>query len=151
MNHPRDLARQYQQQQIMNASAAQQVVMMYDGAIKFTMRAREAIAAGKIAERHENNRRAMEIVMYLSDILDVAKGGEVAVRLQRIYGYLIRRFMDVDFKNDVAVCDDILGHLQTLRSSWTAIARAESKPAAPTAGADQAAGTPPAGPKSAVA
>lgn len=144
MSSHRDLARQYQQQQILNASAAQQVVMLYDGAIKFTMRAREAIAAGNIAERHQNNRRAMEIVMYLADILDVSKGGELAARLQRIYAYLIRRFMDVDFKNDGAVCDDIIGHLQALRGSWQAIARSEARPAPDAAPAA-------AGPKSAVA
>lgn len=139
----RDQARQYLQQQILNASPAQQIVMLYDHAIKFSTKARDAIAAGDIQERHNNNRRSMEIVSYLLEILDVQKGGDVAVRLQKIYSFLLKKHMEVDFRNDARICEEIIGHLKTLRGSWDAIARNDR--------AQKPADNAPPAPKSAVA
>lgn len=118
-----DHARKYRQQQILNASPAQQVVMLYDGAIGFCMKAKAAIGEGNIQERHNANRRAMEIVNYLLEILDLEKGGDVARRLYMIYTQLIRKLMDVDFKNDPRICDDVAENLRTLRASWAEIAQ----------------------------
>jgi flagellar protein FliS len=111
-------AQQYQAQQIMNASPAQQVVMMYDGAIKFCLRAKDAIEQGEIQQRHNANKRAMEVVSYLMDILDMEKGGDVARRLQVVYAFLLRRLLEVDFRNDPRICDEVVGHLRVLRASW---------------------------------
>ncbi|PIZ29682.1 MAG: flagellar export chaperone FliS, partial [Alphaproteobacteria bacterium CG_4_10_14_0_8_um_filter_53_9] len=112
----------YREQQILNATPAQQIVMLYDGAIGFCLKAKAAIGEGDIQERHNANRRAMEIVNYLLDILDIEKGGDVAKRLYLIYTGLIRKLMDVDFKNDPRVCDDVIENLRTLRTSWAELA-----------------------------
>lgn len=130
-------AQQYLRQQIESASPAQQLVLLYDGAIKFTMLARDAISRGEIEARHNANRRAMEIISYLLEILDTKQGGEVAERLQRIYAHLLRRFLDVDFKNSTEVCDEILEHLRTLRASWDQLAKqgtGAAQPARPASG-----------------
>ncbi|MCP5405129.1 MAG: flagellar export chaperone FliS [Pseudomonadaceae bacterium] len=125
MTYAPNLAKQYQQQQIVNASAAEQVVMLYDGAIRFCNMAKEAIAAGDIQARHNSNKRAMEVVSYLLDILDHEKGGDVAKRLQMIYAFLLRRMLEVDFRNDPRICDEVVQHLQTLRASWHKIVQNE--------------------------
>lgn len=122
-------ANQYRTQQIVNASPAQQVVMMYDGAIKFTQQAKEAIEQGEIQARHNANKRAMEVVSYMMDILDMDKGGDVAKRLQLIYTFLLRRMLEIDFKNDPRICDEVTEHLRTLRASWEKIAKTEGIPA----------------------
>lgn len=121
MTLPPNLAQQYQQQQIVNASPAEQVVMLYDGAIKFCGMAKDAIGEGDIQKRHNYNKRAMEVVSYLLDILDHEKGGEVAKRLQLIYAFLLRRLLEVDFRNDPRVCDEVAEHLRILRASWQKI------------------------------
>jgi flagellar protein FliS len=125
MSDTKTLARHYQSQQILNASPAEQVVMLYDGAITHCGRAKEAILAGDIQARHNNNRRVMEIVGYLLDILDTEKGGDVAKRLKAIYSFLLRRLLDVDFRNDPRICDEVMDHLKTLRGSWQKIAQSE--------------------------
>lgn len=135
----------YLRQQIESASPAQQLVLLYDGAIKFTLVARDAITRGDIQGRHNANRRAMEIVSYLLEILDVDKGGEVAARLNRIYSHLLKRFLDVDFSNSIGVCDEILDHLRTLRASWDQLAKqgvssAQAPQQAPSAAAPQPSG-----------
>lgn len=127
MNNPYSraggLTQEYLRQQIDQASPAQQIVMLYDGAIKFMLQAKEAIGRNDIQGRHNANRRVIEIVSYLIEILDVDKGGEVGSQLQRIYTFLLRRLMDVDFKNDPQICDEILEHLRILRSSWDQLAK----------------------------
>lgn len=122
---PPNLTQQYQQQQITNASPAEQVVMLYDGAIKFCGIAKEAIAEGDIQKRHNYNKRAMEVVSYMLDILDYEKGGEVARRLQLIYAFLLRRLLEVDFRNDPRICDEVVEHLRVLRGSWHKIVQGE--------------------------
>lgn len=131
-----DLAQKYRQQQILGASPAQQIVMLYDGAIAHCQKAKLAIAEGRIQDRHNANRRTMEIVGYLLDILDLEKGGDVAKRLYVIYNGLLRRLMDVDFKNDPRICDEVADNLKVLRDSWAEVARQGTAPAqAPGQGA----------------
>ena len=125
-SNARPNAAQYQAQQILNATPAQQVVMMYDGALKFCQKAKEAIENGDIQGRHNANKRAMEIISYMLDILDLEKGGDVARRLQVIYSFLIRRLMEVDFRNDPRICDEVMVHLRTLRASWDRIGQTGS-------------------------
>lgn len=123
MTYHRNPAQQYHSQQILNATPAQQVVMLYDGAILNCQKAQEAIAAGDIQARHNANRKAMEIVAYMQEVLDVEKGGDVAKRLSVIYSFLLRRLMAVDFKNDARICDEVINHLRILRASWAQIAQ----------------------------
>lgn len=121
-NPAQEQAQQYLRQQIENASPAQQIVLLYDGAIKFVMQARDAIGRGDIQGRYNANQRAIQIVGYLLEILDADKGGEVGARLQRIYAFILKKLMDVDFRNDVNICDEVLEHLRILRASWHQIA-----------------------------
>ena len=132
---PKALAEQYKNQQILNATPAQQVVMLYDGALKFCQQAREAIDKGDIQGRHNANKRAMEIVSYMLDILDIEKGCDVARRLQLIYAFLLRRLLEVDFRNDPRICEEVAGHLRILRASWDKIGQGESTKAKPSASA----------------
>lgn len=134
-NQAREQALQYLRQQIENASPAQQIVLLYDGAVKFTLQAREAIVRGDIEGRYNANRRAVEIVGYLLEILDVEKGGEVGARLERIYTFLLKKLLEVDFRNEVSVCDEVLEHLRILRAGWQQLAAQGTGSAAPAAAA----------------
>lgn len=111
-------ARRYLEQQIQNASPAQQIVLLYDGAIKFCRQAKAAIEAGDIQARCQANQRSMEIVSYLMSILNTDKGGEVGERLMRIYGFLLGKMLDIDMKNDPAAADAVIEHLSILRRAW---------------------------------
>jgi flagellar protein FliS len=119
-------AQQYLEKQILNASPAERIVLCYDGAIKFLMAARRAIDEGKIQDRYNNNKRATDLIAYLMDTLNMEQGGQIAVNLQRIYMYMLRRLMDVDMKNSTEAIDDVVEQLRTLRASWEKIAKGEA-------------------------
>ena len=62
-----------------------QIVLLYDGAIKFLNLTAEAIENEDINEKAENSTRALDIIAYLQSILDFDKGGEVATALDNLY------------------------------------------------------------------
>ena len=121
----KNAAAKYLALQIQNATPAQQIVMMYDGAIKFLLKAKVCIETGDIEGRFNNNKRANDIITHLLDSLDMEKGGEIAERLSAIYMHLMARQLDLDMKNDPAIADDIIIHLRTLRKSWESVARGD--------------------------
>ncbi|MDD9912142.1 MAG: flagellar export chaperone FliS [Alphaproteobacteria bacterium] len=122
-------ARQYLEKQIQNSSPAQQIVMLYDGVIKFTSQAQKAIDDGNIEARCNANRRAMEIVSYLLEILDVEKGEELGQRLNKIYAYVLQKMLQVDLNNSREATEEILLHMRTLRQAWLELAQQGAQPA----------------------
>lgn len=118
-------AQEYLEKQILNASPAERVVLCYDGAIKFLMAARRAIEEGKIQDRFNYNKKAGDLIAYLMDTLNMEEGGEIAINLQRIYMYMLRRLMDVDLKNSLEAIDDVVAQLRTLRASWEKISKGD--------------------------
>tara|TARA_Y100001960_G_scaffold63790_1_gene66917 strand:+ start:1120 stop:1527 length:408 start_codon:yes stop_codon:yes gene_type:complete len=114
----------YRQQQILNASPAERVVLLYDGAIRFMMIARKAIEDNQIQVRYDNTVKARNIIAHLQETLDMEKGGEIATNLDNIYAYLLAQFPEVD-KNSIEAVDEILKHLKILRESWAKIAMGE--------------------------
>ncbi|MCS6781267.1 MAG: flagellar export chaperone FliS [Geminicoccaceae bacterium] len=101
---------------------AQQLVMLYDGAIRFVREAESAIAAGAIERRHRNVRKAWDIVNALHACLDFERGGEVARSLDLFYGYVLHRLTRIDVTNDPAICAELIRLLGQMRASWAAIA-----------------------------
>lgn len=113
---------------------AQQIVLLYDGAIRFLKEAEAAIAARAIERRHNAVAKAFAIVNALQCCLDFDQGGEVARSLDRFYGYVLHRLTRIDLTNDPSICAELIGLLGQMRASWAAIAEAQTPaPARPPA------------------
>lgn len=63
----------------------QQIVMLYDGAIKFLRLAAADIDSRDMTAKAEHTGRALDIIGYLQSILDFERGGEVAPALDALY------------------------------------------------------------------
>jgi flagellar protein FliS len=118
----------YQTQQIMTASPAMLVFMLYDKAITSLREAVKAIEDNEIEARWRANGRAMEIIAHLQLTLDKEKGGEVADNLDRLYGYMLSRLPKVDIRNDALAAREVIGLLEPLRDSWRELARQGDQP-----------------------
>ena len=138
MNHA--AAKNYQTQQIMTASPAKLVAMLFDRAIGSLKEAIDAIGRDDIEARFTANKRATEIVYHLYMTLDLERGGEVAANLKRLYAFALRKLPDVDFRNDAQAAEDIIRLLEPLRRSWHELSQ-QNPPAA--AQGTVAQGTPP--------
>ncbi len=136
--HLRHLASAAYRGAVDTISPAQQIVMLYEGAIRFLKEAEAAIAAGDIERRHNNVKKAFDIVNALQCCLDFEKGGEVARSLDRFYSYVLQRMTRIDLTNDPSICAELIGMLDQMRASWAAIAAGAAGPTAsplPAAGA----------------
>jgi flagellar protein FliS len=91
-----------------------------------------AIDEGDIQARCAANQKVYEIIHHLDMTLDMKQGGSIAQNLTQLYGFILRKLPSIDFDNDKAVAEEIIGLLEPLRESWRELAR--QTPAAPQGG-----------------
>ncbi|HEY4135467.1 MAG TPA: flagellar export chaperone FliS [Alphaproteobacteria bacterium] len=118
----------YLTQQIMTASPATLVQMLYDKAIGSLKEAIKAIEENEIEARWKANSRAIEIIAHMQGTLDMEKGGEISKNLDRLFGYMLSRLPRVDFRNDAQAAREVIGLLEPLRDSWRDLAAQGDKP-----------------------
>ena len=112
----------YRRTAVQSSSPLGLVVMLYDGAIKFVLEAREAIARNDVRARTAAVSRALAIVAELQNTLNLKEGGEVGRELDRLYSYLNTRLLDITAKADDEAAKEVHKLLSTLRDGWSQIA-----------------------------
>jgi len=105
-----------------------QVVMLYDGAIRFLKQAREDMVAGNIEGRFNKLVRVGEIIMGLQSCLDFDSGGESAKVLYSFYSGIDMRIISLHRTNSVEVCDQVINDLKEMRDVWDKIDRGDATP-----------------------
>jgi flagellar protein FliS len=95
-----------------------QIVMLYDGAIKFLNLTALDIENGDYAGKSEHSGRALEIVMYLQSILDFDKGGDVAANLDKLYRSITAMVLKASAKMDAAMMRKAGELLAPVRDAW---------------------------------
>jgi flagellar protein FliS len=112
---------------------AQQIVLLYDGAIRRLTEAGIAIEAGRIEDRFHAVTKAFDILSALQACLDAERGGEIAPLLHRYYAHALTRMLQINQTNDPAICRELVAYLAPMRDSWAQIAagRAPGLPPSP--------------------
>ncbi len=118
----KEVSQRYLTQQIMSASPAKLVAMLYERAITLLRETVRAIEAGDIAGRWEANGKATEVISHLWGTLDRERGGEIAENLNQLYGFMTMRLTMVDVENDAQAAREVIGLLEPLLRSWQEIA-----------------------------
>ena len=119
----------YRQTQVQSRTPLELVVMLYDGALTFLNQTRDAIERRDLYARRDASSRALAIISELQSTLNMAEGGELAQRLDELYGFVNLRILDATKNNAVAPLDDAIRVLETLRDSWSSIAAAPAQSA----------------------
>ena len=114
----------YRQTQVQSRTPLELVVMLYDGALTFLKHSREAIERGDVAARRDTSSRALAIISELQSTLNMADGGEIAQRLDALYGYVNACILQAARDNAVEPLNHAMRLLETLRDSWDSIAAA---------------------------
>lgn len=122
------------------------VVLLYDGMIKEVGKAKAAIAEGQIEARFHATQKACKILLGLQSHLDFEKGGDVSLMLDQFYHTIFRDLQQVNMKNSVELCDEIMTALGEVRTSWAQLAENEQRTGTPDG--VQVQGTAPRGPES---
>lgn len=115
MSHPFN---KYKKTSVLSASREQILLMLYEGAIKFTKLAIQAAEQKKIADRGQNIIRAFDIIVELNATLDHKVGGELAGQLEGLYVYMMDQYTKANIKGDAEPLRDNLKVLENLYDGW---------------------------------
>jgi flagellar protein FliS len=99
----------------------QQIVMLYDGALRFLAQAKEAMEQGDIETRYKRLVRVNDIMMGLQASLDFDAGGSIANVLYDFYSDVDLRIFNLQQSNDVQACEGLIHELREMREIWAAI------------------------------
>jgi flagellar protein FliS len=114
-----DKTREYLKTQIQTASREQLVLMLYDGAIRFSEQAKERLAAQDWEGAHGLLIRSQNIVLELLYALDRKAGGSVADNLASLYTYCYHRLVEANIHRSAERIDECNGILRGLREAWS--------------------------------
>lgn len=108
----------YKETQVVSASREKLLLMMYEGAIRFTKMAIKATEDKNVPERCNAIGRVYDIVMELNNTLDHKVGGEIALHLEQLYMYITDQLTQANLKGDVEPLKNSLKILETLYEGW---------------------------------
>jgi len=109
---------QYQRNQVSTASPEQILLMLYDGAIRFTRRAISGIEENKPELKLSGVSKAMAIIAEFSNSLNHDIGGQIAEDLDALYHFMMRELTSANLKNDVEKLKNVETLLVDLRQTW---------------------------------
>lgn len=115
MSHP---FLKYKQTQVNSASREKLLLMMYEGAIKFTKKAIVAIEEKNVPDRCTNIGRAYDIVLELNNTLDHKVGGDIAKNLEQLYMFVTDRFTKANIHGKAEPLHEAVKILETLYEGW---------------------------------
>ncbi len=95
-----------------------QIVMLYDGAIKFLNLTAADIDAQDFVAKAEHSTRAIDIINYLQSILDFEKGADVAVNLDKFYRSISKMVLQASAKADAELMRRASALLVPVRDAW---------------------------------
>jgi flagellar secretion chaperone FliS len=117
---------QYRRNEISTSSQGRLIIMMYEGAIKFTSMALHSIEKGDIAGQGKYITKTHDIINELSLALDLKKGGEVAMRLESLYQYMLSQLTLANIKSDKKALETVIKILGPLAEAWEQLFQAST-------------------------
>lgn len=108
----------YKQTSVQSASKEKILLMLYEGAIRFTKQAILAIERKDIADRGINIGRAFDIVNELNNTLNHEAGGEIAKNLEQLYMFISEQLTKSNATGDKKPLEDALKVMETLYAGW---------------------------------
>jgi flagellar protein FliS len=108
----------YKKAAVESASREKLLLLLYEGAIKFTKKAILAAEGGDIPARCENISKAYDIILELMHTLDFKIGGDIAKNLEQLYIFMTDELTRANITGKVQHLNNVLKILQTLYDGW---------------------------------
>ena len=118
----------YQDMKVQTASPAQIMIMLYDGAIRFSLQAKK-----KIEERDYEGKgvfisKTQAIIDELMNSLDFTIAPELCTNLQKLYIYINERLTHANIQLDPEAMAEVIQLLNTLRDGWKQALASDADP-----------------------
>lgn len=106
----------YQQSSVQTATPGQLIIMLYEGAIRFTNAAIDGIKKQNYEAVNTNLKKAQAIVHELMAALDYTY--DISKELSRIYEYMLHLLIEANLKKNAAFAQEALGYMHEFRDTW---------------------------------
>lgn len=106
----------YKQNSVNMASSQQLLLMLLDGAVKYTKIARMAILNKDIARAHKELVRVQDIFLELMITMD--KNTKYMEDLYNIYDFIKNEIAKANIKKDITIIDNTLSLIEEIRDMW---------------------------------
>lgn len=106
----------YKQNSVNTASKEQLLLMLVDGAVKYTKIARLAILDRNIERAHKELVRVQDIFLELMITMD--RGSKAMDDLYHLYEYIKNELARANMKKDVKIIDEVLPLIEEIRDMW---------------------------------
>lgn len=107
---------QYKENSVNTAQPEELTLMLYNGLIKFIMKAQYCISKNDIPKAHENIIKAQNIVLEFMSTLD--RKYEISESLMLLYDYMNRRLIEANLHKDINILNEVLDFSKQLRDTW---------------------------------
>ena len=119
---PKNPWQSYRQVATQTASPGNLVLMLFEGAIGFLEKGLRGFDLEDPLEFNltinNNIIRAQAIINELNLSLNLRDGGDIAIHLRRLYGYMDRRLQESNVSKEKAGIVDVVDRLRILRDTW---------------------------------
>jgi flagellar protein FliS len=113
---------EYLENEVMSASPAKLVIMMYDGAINFLLSLEKLDWQKDFERKGELINRAIAIIAELQGTLKMDVK-DISEPLFALYNFMQQRLLDAHINNNPTLIEDVISMLRGLRDSWISISK----------------------------
>ena len=107
--------KQYQANNINTATPEKLMILLFDGAIQFLMKAKTAIAENNYKERSANIDGARKIIRELMRTIDLENGNDVSKNLFRLYNRMAMDLIKANVQRNSDKIDTVIEDLTNIR------------------------------------
>jgi flagellar protein FliS len=107
--------KQYQTNNITTATPEKLMIMLFDGAIQFLQKARNAIEEKKLQERAQNIEGARKIIRELMRTIDLENGNDVSKQLFRLYNRMAMKLIKANVSRNISLIDEVIEDMMNIR------------------------------------
>ncbi|MBS5786975.1 MAG: flagellar export chaperone FliS [Clostridioides difficile] len=107
----------YKQNEVNTATRNKLLLMLLDGAVKYTKIARLAILDKNITKAHLELVRVQNIFIELMSTLNTSMGGWTK-EIYDVYEFIRQELMEANIKKDAEILDKLLPLIEQIRDLW---------------------------------
>lgn len=107
----------YKNNTVNYASKEQLLLMLVDGAVKFSKKAELALKEKNTKDSHENLIKTQDIITELMVSLDV-DAGEWAKQLYKVYEFIKAKLIESNMKKDISILQEVIPLIEDVRDIW---------------------------------
>lgn len=109
---------QYKQNSVTFASKDQLLLMLLDGAVRFSKVSRQALSDKDYHKCNENLKKTQDVFYELMATLDLTQAGDWGPKMMSVYKFIIDNLVKANVKKDLSILDKTIPLIEEVKDMW---------------------------------